>query len=62
MTEVTITLTGDEREYLTTLLETVLKEKRVEEHRTRTPTFREDVLRQESFITSLLSKLGKTNV
>ena len=41
------------------LLETVLKETKVEEHRTRAPSFREIVLQKEQVIVSLLRKLGK---
>ncbi|MCI0377233.1 MAG: hypothetical protein L0215_06495 [Gemmataceae bacterium] len=59
MTELQLSLTGEERAYLTNLLETVLKEARVEEHRTRTPSYRELILRDEKLIQSLLSKLGK---
>lgn len=57
MSESQLTLTVEEREYLVGLLEAVLKEKRVEEHRTRAPSYREHVLRQEEIIASLLSKL-----
>ena len=35
MSEVQLTISGEEREFLSDLLETVLKETRVEEHRTR---------------------------
>ena len=62
MAELQLALTAEEREYLVGLLENVLKEKRVEEHRTRTPTYREDVLRQENLIVAVLSKLGKPPV
>jgi hypothetical protein len=41
------------------LLENTLKETRVEEHRTRTPSYREHILRQEDLIVSLLRKLGQ---
>jgi hypothetical protein len=61
MAEYAITLTADEREYLISHLEAVLKDKRIEEHRTRAPSYREDVLRQENLIIALLSKLGKPN-
>ena len=59
MAEQQLILTMEERECLAHLLETALKDARVEEHRTRTPSFREHVLRQETLITSVLSKLGK---
>jgi len=58
MAEMQLTLTAEERDYLVDLLETVLKDTRVEEHRTRTPTYRELVLKQEDVIVKLLSKLG----
>ena len=57
MFESPMTLTADEREYLTTLLETALKDKRVEGHRTRSPGYRDHVLQQEAIISSLLDKL-----
>ena len=58
MTELQMTLSAEEREYLVGLLERVLKETRVEEHRTRAPSYREHVLRREDLIVALLSKLG----
>jgi hypothetical protein len=59
MAESQLTLSAEEREYLANLLETVLKEKRVEEHRTRTLTYRQYVVHEEDVINSLLSKLGR---
>jgi hypothetical protein len=59
MAEMQLTLTPDERSFLVSLLEFELKEKRVEEHRTRTPLYRESVVKQEDVIGSLLRKLGK---
>jgi hypothetical protein len=53
-----LTLTDEERQYLTDLLREVLKETRVEEHRTRTPLYRASVLHQETTIVNLLNKLG----
>ena len=58
MGELQVTLTADERQYLWDLLERTLKETRVEEHRTRTPTYRERVLHQEDLIQAVLNKLG----
>ena len=60
MTELQVTLTAEEREYLVNHLEEVLKETRVEEHRTRTPSYRTHVLRQEDVIVGLLNKLRQT--
>ncbi len=58
MGELQVTLTADERQYLRDLLERTLKDTRVEEHRTRTPTYRERVLHQEDLIQAVLNKLG----
>jgi len=58
MTELQMTLTAEERQYLVSLLERVLKETRVEEHRTRAPSYREHVLQREDLIVGLLSKLA----
>ena len=60
MAELQVTLTADERQYLLELLETTLKQARVEEHRTRAPTYREHVLKQEGLAQGLLSKLRGT--
>jgi hypothetical protein len=60
MADIQVTLTADETEYLRNLLETTLKNTLVEEHRTRTPTFREHVLRQETILQSLLTKLRQS--
>lgn len=57
MTELQLTLTAEERQYLVELLERVLRDTRVEEHRTRTPIYREAVLHQEDVIDALLNKL-----
>jgi hypothetical protein len=57
MENLQLTLTAEERDYLVTSLETSLKERRIEEHRTRTPTYREHVIHQEEVITGLLNKL-----
>jgi len=54
-----ITLTAEEQDQLADLLQEVLKETRVEEHRTRSPSFREVVLKKEQLIASVLRKLGK---
>jgi len=52
-----VTLTAEERQYLLDLLERTLKDTRVEEHRTRTPAYREFVLHQEHLAQGLLDKL-----
>jgi hypothetical protein len=60
MSELQVTLTAEEREYLLNHLEDVLKETRIEEHRTRTPSYRTLVLHQEDVIVGLLNKLRQT--
>jgi hypothetical protein len=62
MDQLQITLTAEERDYLSELLEAQLKTTRVEEHRTRTPSFREHVVQREEAIVSLLRKLGHVPV
>ena len=57
MSDLQVTLSAEEREYLLNLLQTTLKSVRVEEHRTRTPLFREHVLQQEKLALGLLTKL-----
>jgi len=58
MADLQVMLTADERQYLQDLLERTLKETRIEEHRTRKPSYREHVIHQEDLIQSLLNKLG----
>ena len=58
MAESSLTLSGEERDYLVKMLESALKGTRVEEHRTRTPSYREFVLEDENIIEGLLTKLG----
>jgi hypothetical protein len=59
MAESSLMLTGEERDYLVKVLETMLKDTRIEEHRTRTPSYREFVLNQEHLIEGLLAKLSQ---
>jgi hypothetical protein len=59
MAELQLTLTAEERQYLMDLLKTVLKDTRVEEHRTRTPLYREAIVHKETIIAELLKKLGQ---
>jgi hypothetical protein len=58
MADIQLTLTAEEQEYLKGLLDEVLKEKLVEEHRTRTISYRGYVVEEEKVIESLLRKLG----
>jgi len=59
MAESTLTLSTAESEYLVRLLNETLKTTRLEEHRTRAPSYREHVLQNENVIISLLTKLGQ---
>jgi hypothetical protein len=58
MAESSLTLTGEERDYLVKMLEGTLKDTRIEEHRTRMPSYREFVLNEEQILEGLLKKLG----
>jgi hypothetical protein len=60
MGDTQITLTADERSYLVQVLESALKNHRVEEHRTRAPSYREQILQEEKILEQLLAKLGHT--
>ena len=57
MAEYQMTLKPEEHEFLRGLLEQVLKDTRIEEHRTRKLTYREYVLHKEDLIEGLLNKL-----
>jgi hypothetical protein len=57
MNEIQVTLAAEERQYLLDLLKVTLKDMRVEEHRTRAPSYREHVLHQEAIVEGLLNKL-----
>jgi len=61
MSELRLTLSAEESQYLVALLEATLKDALVEEHRTRTPTYRQDVLHRGEVIRSLLAKLRQPN-
>jgi hypothetical protein len=52
-----VTLTAEERQFLLELLERTLKDTRVEEHRTRTPSYRAHVLHDEELLLGLQNKL-----
>jgi len=58
MIETHTAFTAEEREFLVALLEAVLKDTLVEEHRTRTLTYREHVLHNEDLIRGILMKLA----
>ena len=57
MAELRLTLTDQERQTLMDILKVVLKQMQIEEHRTRTPSFREHVIQQEDAIKAVLDKL-----
>ncbi len=57
MAEQQLTLTAGEHELLVALLSEAQKEARVEEHRTRTLSYREQVVHREELIAGLLAKL-----
>jgi hypothetical protein len=59
MAECQIAMTAEEREYLVRVLEAALKNHRIEEHRTRAPTYREQILQEEKLLEQLLIKLGQ---
>jgi hypothetical protein len=58
MADLHLNLTDEERDLLEDFLRQRLKEKRVEEHRTDSPAYRQIVTHQEQIIEGLLSKLG----
>jgi hypothetical protein len=57
MADIQVSMTAEERQWLHDFLERTLRNMRVEEHRTRTISFREHVLHQEALILRLLDKL-----
>jgi hypothetical protein len=59
MEESQITLSDAECACLVEVLQSALKNRRVEEHRTRAPTYREQILTEEKLIESMLAKLGQ---
>ena len=59
MPESQLTLSDEERAFLVEFLEAARKDVLVEEHRTRTLSYREVVQHQGELITRLLGKLGQ---
>ena len=59
MNDVQISISSEERRFLIGFLEEALKGTRIEEHRTRTPSYREHIVEREEIITRLLDKLGQ---
>ena len=58
MGEFELGLSAEERDYLRGLLQQVLKDALVEEHRTRTLSYRKYVVNQEKMLNQILGKLG----
>jgi hypothetical protein len=56
-TEFTMTLTEEERAQLLNWLERKQRDKLVEEHRTKTPDYRDYVLHEEAILEKLIDKL-----
>lgn len=61
MPDVQLTLTTEERDLLVGLLERVMKEALVEEHRTESSAFRERIVKREHLISSIIGKLGSAS-
>jgi hypothetical protein len=59
MADLHLSLSTEERDFLAELLEMIRKDMLIEEHRTRTPLYREYVVHREDLINALLSKLGR---
>jgi hypothetical protein len=59
MPESQLSLTPEEHQFLVGLLEVALRDTEIEEHRTKTITYREHIRHKEEVIAGLLSKLGK---
>ena len=59
MADTPLVLNTEERSFLVQLLETALKNHRIEEHRTRTPSYREQILQEEKLLEQLLTRLGQ---
>ena len=62
MSEIQLNLSDHERQYLAELLQSELKQTRVEEHRTRSPSYREHIVEREDVIRGLLDKLAAAQV
>ncbi len=61
MAESSLNLTDEERTFLVSLLEIALKDTQVEEHRTRTLSYRDHILHREHLLADLLHKLGRAS-
>ena len=54
-----LTLSTDERGFLGDFLSAALKNLQIEEHRTRTPSFREHITHEKEMVEAILIKLGQ---
>ncbi len=59
MADMQLSLSADEREILVNVVENALKEAQIEEHRTKTLSYRESIVARETVLKSLLQKLGR---
>lgn len=57
MANLQMTFSAEEQQFLVNLLERTLNDLRIEEHRTRAPTYRQHVLHDEELLSSILSRL-----
>jgi hypothetical protein len=58
MNEIHLSLNAEERELLGKLLEREISQRLIEEHRTRTPSYREYIEHDESVLRGVLAKLN----
>ena len=54
-----LNLTKEEREHLLTILEPLLRDKQIEEHRTDSIDFKEHVQHQEALLQRIINKLRR---
>lgn len=57
MPDVSLSLTQEERDLLVRVLQHTLRERQIEEHRTESPLFREQVSREVQLLSGLVAKL-----
>ena len=60
MAETNLLLNDEEKELLVTLLEREIAQRLIEEHRTRTPSYREYIEHDEAILQRMLAKLTAT--
>jgi hypothetical protein len=61
MNEVQLQLSAEEWDFLVGYLRSALKGYQVEEHRTRTPTYREHVTHEKDMLAAILDKLERAS-